>query len=115
MEQPRATVVLEIFSGRPDPSWPLDAAQIAELQHRLKALPATEERTLPPEPGLGYRGLHVSLEIGTHGEIVVVRQHRVAFERRILVDRRRALERWLLDTAPIMLEPALLRSIKDSL
>ncbi len=89
--------------------------QIEELQRRLKTLWSTSERTLPPEPGLGYRGLHVSLETGTHGEVLAVRQGRVAFQNTIFLDRRRALERWLLDTAPIMLEPALLRQIKDSL
>jgi hypothetical protein len=115
MEQPHATVVLEIFSGRPDPSWPLNVFQLAELRQRLKPMRDTGERTLPPEPGLGYRGLHVAIETGAHGEMVTVRQGRVAFEGRILLDRSRKLERWLLDTAPVMLEPALLHSIKETL
>ncbi len=115
MEQPHATVVLEIFSGRPDPTWPLNVFQLAELRERLAALRDAGEHRLPPEPGLGYRGLHVSIETGGHGEIVAVRQGRVAFQGRILVDRFRKLERWLLDTAPVMLEPALLHSIKESL
>jgi hypothetical protein len=115
MEQPHATVVLEIFSGRPDPAWRLDVFQLAELRRRLKALRDAGERTLPPEPGLGYRGLHVAMETGARGEIVAVRQGRVAFQSRILIDRDRKLERWLLDTAPVMLEPALLHAIKETL
>ena len=115
MEQPHATVVLEIFSGRPDPSWRLDVFQLAELRQRLKALRDGGEHALPPEPGLGYRGLHVAIETGAHGEIVAVRQGRVAFQGRILIDPNRKLERWLLDTAPVMLEPALLHSIKETL
>ncbi len=74
MDRPHATVVLEIFSGRPDPSWKLDAAQTAELRVKLLALPPAHERTLPPEPGLGYRGLHVSLNDRAHGEVVEVRE-----------------------------------------
>jgi hypothetical protein len=115
MEQPHATVVLEIFSGRPDPSWPLTVLQLAELRQRLKTLRVTEERSLPPQPGLGYRGLHVAIEACARGTLAEVRQGRVAFEGRILVDGGRKLERWLLDTAPSMLEPALLRSIKETL
>ena len=114
MEQPHATVVVEIFSGRPDPSWPLDVFQLAELRTRLKALRGTDDRTLPQEPGLGYRGLHVAIQTGAHGEMVAVRQGRVAFEGRILMDRDRKLERWLLGTAPPMLEPELLHSIKTT-
>jgi hypothetical protein len=115
MEQPHATVVLEIFSGRPDPSWPLTVFELTELRARLKAMRPTAERTLPPEPGLGYRGLHVAIQTGARGEIIAVRNGRVAFEGRILLDRNRKLERWLLDTAPVMLEPALLHSIKETL
>jgi hypothetical protein len=115
MEQPHATVVVEIFSGRPDPSWPLDVFQLAELRTRLKTLRATGDRTLPPEPGLGYRGVHVAIQTGARGEMVAVRQGRVAFEGRILMDRDRRLERWLLDTAPVLLEPELLHSIKATL
>lgn len=115
MADPHATVVLSVFSGRPDPSWPLDEHHVAELRRRLKALAAAHDRTLPPEPGLGYRGLHVTLDDGAHGEVVTVRHGRVAFERRILEDRGRALERWLLDTAPPTLEPEVVRSVKASL
>jgi hypothetical protein len=115
MERTHATVVLEIFSGRPDPSWTLDEHHVTELLRRLKTLPPATEHTLPPEPGLGYRGLHVSLSDGAHGETVVVRQGRVAFGRRILQDRGRTLEHWLLDTPPPDLEPAVLRSVKAAL
>jgi hypothetical protein len=100
MDRPHATVVLDIFSGRPDPSWKLDAATAAELQRKLAALPPAHERTLPPEGGLGYRGLHVSLSDGAHGGVVEVRNGRIAYAGRILRDEHRTVERWLLDTAP---------------
>lgn len=52
----RVEVVLNIFSGRPNPSWPLSTAQIADLSGRLANQPDAE----PVEPpGLGYRGFIV--------------------------------------------------------
>jgi hypothetical protein len=114
MDRPHATVVLEIFSGRPDPSWELEAARTAELLHKLQALSPAQERTLPPAPGLGYRGLHVSLSDGAHGKVVEIRNGRIAFAGRILRDENRALERWLLDTAPPQLRD-LARSARISL
>ncbi len=113
MDRPHATVVLEMFSGRTDPSWQLDAARTAELRDKLNALPPARERTLPSAPGLGYRGLHVSLSDGTQGEVVEGRSGRIAFAGRILRDEHRAVERWLLDTAPPQLAD-LVRSVRGS-
>jgi len=109
-----ATVVLEIFSGRPDPSWPLDARHTGELLRRLELLPAARESALPAGAPLGYRGLHVSLTEGTDGRIVEVRRGYIADRRRILEDRGRALERWLLGTAPAELRD-LIRSAVEPL
>jgi hypothetical protein len=100
METTHATVVLEIFSGRPDPSWVLDQSRTAELRRRLSSLALAHEQGLPPEPGLGYRGLHVTLTTDAHGEVITVRHGRIAVDRRIFEDRGRSLERWLLGTAP---------------
>jgi hypothetical protein len=109
-----ATVVLEIFSGRPDPSWPLDTQRTAELSRRLESLPAARESALPEGAPLGYRGLHVSFTEGTEGRIVEVRRGFVADRRRILEDRGRTVERWLLGTAPPELSE-LIRSAAERL
>jgi hypothetical protein len=111
---PHATVVLEIFSGRPDPSWALDERRTAELLRRLKALAPAKDAALPPDPGLGYRGLHVSISDGARGNVAEVRRGRVMYERRIIEDRGRALERWLLETAPPELRE-LVRSVEGEL
>jgi hypothetical protein len=50
------TVRLLIFSGRPDPEWELDAADMKELLEGVQAIAAGEEANAPPIGGLGYRG-----------------------------------------------------------
>lgn len=53
----RVEVMLDIFSGRPNPRWTLSDEQVNDLQARLRALP--EARPVVP-PGLGYRGFIVT-------------------------------------------------------
>lgn len=49
-------VLLDIYSGRRSPRWPLSASQIEELSGRIANQPDAE----PVEPpGLGYRGFIV--------------------------------------------------------
>ncbi|HOM12747.1 MAG TPA: hypothetical protein PLB41_05455 [Rubrivivax sp.] len=49
-------IELDAFSGRPNPRWPLDDAQAAELLALLADLPAAAPR---PHADLGYRGFLV--------------------------------------------------------
>jgi hypothetical protein len=53
----RVEVMLDVFSGRPNPRWTLSDEQVNDLQARLRALP--EARPIVP-PGLGYRGFIVT-------------------------------------------------------
>lgn len=53
----RVEVMLDIFSGRPNPRWTLSDEQVNDLQARLRALP---ESTPVIPPGLGYRGFIVT-------------------------------------------------------
>lgn len=49
-------VVLDIFSGRPNPRWMLSEEQIEELKTKIGAFPSAKPKT---PPGLGYRGMRV--------------------------------------------------------
>jgi hypothetical protein len=51
-------VILDVFSGRPNPSWELTSQEASELARRLIGL-VPANRTLT-EGGLGYRGLIVA-------------------------------------------------------
>jgi hypothetical protein len=55
-----ARVELDLFSGRPNPTWELDDLEARQLQRLIEIPPPTH---LPPpeSPGLGYRGFQVSL------------------------------------------------------
>lgn len=49
-------VVLDVYSGRPNPRWPLTSTQIDELSSRLRD--QADAQPVEP-PGLGYRGFIV--------------------------------------------------------
>jgi hypothetical protein len=100
------TVMLDIFSGRPSPSWSLTAAQAEELARLLESLPADEsEGGAAQAPGLGYRGFTIQ---GQSAWIAAFRG-RVSVQRngaeRRLSDPERTVERWLLGTGDPHLEP----------
>ncbi|MGI5916510.1 MAG: hypothetical protein ACOX9A_08690 [Anaerolineae bacterium] len=101
------TVTLQIYSGRPDPTWTLDDAQIEELEALWRALP---EGSPVSDPGsLGYRGFHVA-EAGAEPYLYVY-PHVVRVVTDDKDDRRadpgRTVERYLLDTGRDVLEEGL--------
>jgi len=106
-----ATVTLDVFSGRPNPEWTLDAAQEAQLRARLASLSTTRDAPLEP-PGLGYRGLLLRLDTGPKFRVCA---GTVAGPGTLLLDRGRALERWLLASAGARLDAGLLSYIQDEL
>lgn len=67
---PSGTVVLGIYSGRPDPSWDLSPAQTAELARRIDALPIAVGG--PPEGGLGYHGFTIVLRVAGEADRTLV-------------------------------------------
>jgi hypothetical protein len=54
---PDMLVTLEVFSGRPNPSWTLSADEEQELTRRLRGLPPSGES--PAAGDLGYRGFRI--------------------------------------------------------
>jgi hypothetical protein len=112
-----ATVTLDVYSGRPNPSWPLTPAQIGDLQARIKAL-STPLAGEPDVPDLGYRGVSVSIRgkaaadvSAARGAITVTQGGSVAkFQ-----DTNRQLERWLVHTGDAQLSPDLLRMADSDL
>jgi hypothetical protein len=51
-------VEFDVFSGRPNPTWSLSAAQITELKGALEDLPPADKPVSADE--LGYRGFIIS-------------------------------------------------------
>jgi hypothetical protein len=51
-------VTLDVFSGRPNPSWALSTVEAEQLERRLEGLPRRHQP--PPPGGLGYRGFTIA-------------------------------------------------------
>lgn len=92
-----ATVQLDVYSGRENPSWTLSAEQTAELLRRLGDLKPSADAPAPFD-GLGYR----SVAATAGGASVTLSRGGATMERDGKAERRldagRALERWLIST-----------------
>jgi hypothetical protein len=51
-------VTLEVYSGRENPSWPLEGKALAEVTSRARDL-GSGESAPEPAPALGYRGFRI--------------------------------------------------------
>ena len=96
-------VTLDVFSGRPNPTWRLAGAAAEDLERRLRAaLPAPRGAPVQP-PDLGYRGFLLGKQPAAEGEMRVYGGWISGPEGRWL-DPGRGLERWLLASAGDRLE-----------
>jgi hypothetical protein len=112
-------VEVDLYSGRPNPTFVVDAAAAAELRRRLDALPPASG-TARPRDGLGYRGLRVRAgtpelppEVYVSDGTVVV--HAADGSATRLADEGRALERWLFEAGAAGLGPDEAAVVRDDL
>lgn len=93
-------VMLDIFSGLPNPVWELNSVQETDLLSRIETLPPAHGEAFPEPPGLGYRGFVIqpkgSLKLQ---EPVVIYKGVVQHANRRYEDTQRGLEKWLLESA----------------
>ena len=54
---PSAAIVLDAYSGQPNPRWNATPAELADINERLRDLPDADARALPEQ--LGYRGFYI--------------------------------------------------------
>ena len=99
-------VILDIFSGLPNPQWQLGVEQSLAMVSLVSGLSAAEPGAMPPLPDLGYRGFEVS---GFEGSCTTYRIFRGYVDAcgTILVDPTRQAEPWLLQTGEKILDPGL--------
>jgi hypothetical protein len=109
-------VTLQVFSGRPDPTWTLSHGQEAELNRLLAAAPLA---STPPElpSALGYRGfdLCITQSRGGASQKLWVGNGWIVGSGPPRQDRQRALERWLLDTGRRKLSRDLTAYVEEEL
>lgn len=55
-------VELDVFSGRPNPSWTLTPEESQDLLKEIQSLPNTDIKADLAEEGLGYRGVLLTIQ-----------------------------------------------------
>ncbi|HWN49268.1 MAG TPA: hypothetical protein VNO18_05480 [Xanthobacteraceae bacterium] len=110
-----AVVTLDVFSGRPNPTWSLPESTTVELLRRLQALEESKVDALEFD-GLGYRGVSAEFHDQSKGVIdvkasrgfVTLNQSGQRFR---YVDPGRQFELWLVNTGAGHLTPDLLQYV----
>jgi len=80
-------IELDVFSGRPNPGWVLENAEVDTINHMLQNLPPC--KTPVPTDGLGYRGFILYREEEGKKETIHVYNNMVSLEgnpSKILID-----------------------------
>ena len=113
-----ATVELDVYSGRPNPSWslsPADAEYLSDALSTASPLASTRKLSMP----LGYRGVLVTIErdLTTRSFRIVdgVIEASGAGGETQLTDPNRSLERWLLRSAAPHIDAELYSSLMRQL
>lgn len=112
-------VTADMFSGRPNPVWELDASEAAEVAALLRGLPSSRDATTLEAEGLGYRGFVVTGAAEALGGCEEVRvKHgqvlaRCAGARRGFADPERRLERRLVESARRHLDAELAATVSQ--
>ena len=113
----QSEVEVDIYSGLPNPRFVLGAAQAAELERRIAALPPPLANT-GPRTGLGYRGVLVR-DTGPFVDLVISAGTVTMRDRSGHVtqksDPRRELERWLIEAGAGHLQQGELEAIREEL
>ena len=52
-------VIVDMYSGRPNPRWPLSDGHIEDLKRRLEESRNQPQEEGPQPPGLGFRGFRI--------------------------------------------------------
>jgi hypothetical protein len=94
-------VELDIFSGRPNPSWTLSGKDEQQLIDRVQADPSIMVPVTAPAGGLGYRGYIVSTikekEVGGQKTRPLPSRFRIGGE----IEKDKSTSLWLLDTSEL--------------
>ena len=107
-------VMLDIFSGRPNPRWTISLAQEMEFGRLVAAAPL-DAITAQPEP-LGYRGFVVTLDAETEqARTITVGLGRIVEGAVTHRDDGRLTERWLLTSGTGHLDPTIKAMVSNAI
>jgi hypothetical protein len=112
-------VILDVFSGRRNPTWIVEGVKAEELMNRLLRLPTLAGEVSPPPPSLGYRGMRMEIRQRDEGEEWAgpyeIYAGLVKDRTTLRKDDSRSFERSLLASAGLAIEPHLKKEILDEL
>ncbi len=111
-----ATVEVDLYSGRPNPAWPLTPEEVAQLVERIDGL-APADQAEPPGR-LGYRGLRFGLqaqgrEIASGESFDGHLRFQDSAGSRHLADPGGEVERWLIETGEGKIEPQVYQTLRN--
>jgi len=110
-------VEVDIFSGRPNPSWNVTCDEADEFLRLFRALPESSSKVAVNDDGLGYNGLIVTEpdnSLDGYRQVSVAKGWVVArgdSQSRQFIDQGRKLEQWLLQTGKGRMDDDLYRLI----
>lgn len=111
-----ATVEVDLYSGRPNPSWSLTPEEVVQLVQRVDALAPAD--AVEPPGRLGYRGLRFRLyaqgrEIASAESFDGHLRFQDPAGPRPLADPEGELERWLLGTGQGKIESQVYETLRN--
>ena len=110
-----AVVTLDVYSGRPNPTWRLSGQQVADLLQKLEALPRNAVEVRSTE-ALGYRGVKALVQkIANSVEVVAAKgavTRRIGDQVQTFSDHDRMFELWLVETGEQGLSESLLQMVR---
>ena len=112
-------VTLDIYSGRPNPSWLLPQREEQQLLSRLKALnEPTDKRPSGSFGGLGYRGFFITRDIASPRGPISMRIHEGILDHQLggtnlVADS--TLETWLAETGRSHLSDVVYEYVRTSI
>jgi hypothetical protein len=98
-DRSKVTVELDIFSGRPNPSWTLAAPERDEFLRQL-SVPRQEGPPSRDLPGLGYRGFAVHVTRDGKSQDFNIRPGWIETGGQHFIDGDHAVEKYLIRTMP---------------
>jgi hypothetical protein len=99
-QQAHISAELDVFSGRPNPTWNLADAQVRELLGMLRTAQTSRGERPSGAEGLGYRGLILNIVSDSHVEICRVSNGLIEIDGRFLSDAGRRIEAFVIRTLP---------------
>ena len=100
--EPRAAIHLDIFSGRPNPSWTLADGPARVLLSKLNSTRRSTPRPMPE--GLGFRGFRITVIDGQREREFRVFGSRIQEGDQSYSDEDKAVEAFIVSTMPAELK-----------